>query len=97
MRPSTAGELLAQDFELQPLLLGRSDLPLRFAEVGGDFLEAGAVAGIEMRIVELGLQFTGFGMERGNGFRQRFERVLVLEFHPALRGRRRGDAGAALW
>ena len=40
---SAAGELLAQDFELQPLLLGSGQLALGFAEVGGDFFETGAV------------------------------------------------------
>ena len=91
MRP-----FLAQDFKLQPLLLGRGQLALGFAEVGGDFFETGAVAHIKLRIGELGLQLVGFGLQRGHGLGQRFERVLFLEFHLALGGPRLGGRRGAL-
>ena len=88
---SAAGELLAQDFELEPLLLRRGDLQLQLAERGGGFFESGAVARIEMRIVELCLQRIHFGLQRGDGLRQRLERVLVLEHQAPLGGRRLGN------
>src|SRR5580700_3853448 len=60
--PSAAGDVLAQDFELQPLLLGRGNLHLKLAERGNDLFEAGAVARIELRIVQLRLQRLRLGL-----------------------------------
>src|SRR6201986_2566982 len=83
---STAGQFLAQHFQLQPLLLGGADARLQFADRRGGFFEAGAVARVELRIVEFRLQLAHILLQRRDCLRQRLQRVLVLEGHASLAG-----------
>src|SRR5580700_2671614 len=76
---SVVGKLLAQHFELQPPLFRCGDFQLQFTECSSNFLERGAVARIELRIGEPCLQPIDFGLQLGDGFGQRFKRMLVRE------------------
>src|ERR1700683_2361505 len=60
--PSAAGDVFAQDFELQPLLLGRGNLHLKLAECGSGLFEAGSVARLELGIGQLRLQLLRLGL-----------------------------------
>jgi hypothetical protein len=84
LRPSlstTVGcsQFLAQDLELEPLLLGGGNLPLQVAQPGARLLEGGAIALVKPGIIEARGQAVRFLIEFGNRLRQRFESVLLLE------------------
>src|SRR5580704_2724060 len=63
-------DLLAQDFELEPILFRSGQLVLGGGERIGDFRECGAVAGVEAGIVEPVLQRADAALQLGDPFRQ---------------------------
>src|ERR1700733_14897875 len=77
-------DLFAQNLKLQPFFFGRLELLLRRRERGGGSIELLAILLVEIGIVKVPLLFGYFGLQFGDRFRQRFQRVLFIEIKPAL-------------
>src|SRR5579862_7227669 len=84
----SAGQLFAQDFKLEPLLLRCGDVLLKFGQCSGGSFESDAVPRVTFGIVELNSQCVRLGLEGSDGFGQGIECVLVLETHPPPSGQR---------
>ena len=90
------GQILAQHFQGEPLLLGNPDLSLQFAQRIGRFFEGNTVCYVEIRIIKANLKRRCLLLPFRDCSRQGLERVLVLEGQPAL-GRAAGaDSSAPL-
>src|SRR5271170_653436 len=81
-----ASEFFTQDFKLQPVLFRRRNALLQAPKGSSGFLEGGAIARIELGLVQRCLPCVGFSSKRSDGLRQSVERVLILETHTPLRG-----------
>src|SRR5579862_2172233 len=84
----SAGKLFAHDLKFKPSLLRYGNLPLEFCERGGDTFKGDTVPRVKSGIVELRSKCLGFGLECRDGLGQGIERMLVLEAHSPLGGRR---------
>ncbi len=76
-------ELLAQELELEPAMLGRREIGLGSRERRGGLLEQAGIAAVERRIGQDVLQPGDPGLELGHPAGQRLEVVLLVEGEPA--------------
>src|SRR5262249_15001246 len=93
--PSLLPQLLAQELELEPLLLGGRKLGLGGGQARGRGVEGCRVPGVEAGVRDLARQSGNLGLEPRDGAGQRLERVLLLEGQLAASGRR--GVGPPVW
>ena len=85
--------LLAQDLESEPLVLGAGQRIAQFSVSPGRVGERGRLAGGEVGVGELRLERLKIGAELFDSRRQRLERTALVEAELALRAPRARPAG----
>ena len=78
-------DLFAQHFELQPFVFGFRQFLLRLRQRVRGLVEFLAILVEEIGVVKKALLLGDLGLQLGDGLRQRFQRVLLVEIQPALR------------